>query len=394
MSDRRSSGFSLIELLIALAIGAVLVLGLVEVFAASRVAYQMAEGVGRVQENARFAMDYLQRDVRMAGHMGCVNDEARFLTNPAGFRNAIDPVAHPELDYAMAIQGYEAAGTGPGDTFALPDYDDADYTPTAWAGASTSPPLPGYIANLTPAPIAGSDIVALRYLSAEGIPVTSFAAGATTTITVDKGRWDAVIADNGYAAPSLLGIADCLNATTFQATSNPTSAGSFTVEDSGLNALSLETDNFTQGQAVLHRAESAVFYIGRNATSGQPSLYRARYTAAAGSGALTLVGGAPEELVEGVENVQLIYGVDDQTDPAQPPTGYVATQSVATSAMTWRRVGLVQVAFLARSPERAAAGTALNSPRLLGVTMTPPEDGRLRTVYESTIALRNRLYGN
>ena len=81
---------SLIELMIALAIGSLLVLGLVEVFSASRTAYQLSEGLARVQENGRFAMDYIQRDFRMAGHMGCVNDQSRFLPeNAAGTRSAL-----------------------------------------------------------------------------------------------------------------------------------------------------------------------------------------------------------------------------------------------------------------------------------------------------------------
>src|SRR5690606_40813368 len=77
--SHRSAGVTLIELLVALAIGAVLMLGLVQVFAASRSAYQMSEGMARVQENSRFAMDFIQRDLRMAGHFGCSTDQAHML---------------------------------------------------------------------------------------------------------------------------------------------------------------------------------------------------------------------------------------------------------------------------------------------------------------------------
>src|SRR5690606_21928152 len=76
---RGAAGLSLIELMIALAIGSLLILALVEVFAASRAAYMLATGLARTQENGRFAIDILQRDLRMAGHAGCVNDQARFL---------------------------------------------------------------------------------------------------------------------------------------------------------------------------------------------------------------------------------------------------------------------------------------------------------------------------
>src|SRR5690554_5075136 len=98
------SGVSLIELMVALAIGTVLVLGLVQVFAASRAAYQTSEGLARVQENARFALDFLQRDIRMAGHFGCVNDQAHWVKDEG------DPLLHddttPALNFMISIEGY------------------------------------------------------------------------------------------------------------------------------------------------------------------------------------------------------------------------------------------------------------------------------------------------
>lgn len=75
----RAAGLSLIEMMIALVIGLVLLLGVIQVFSASRTAFQLSEGASRAQENARFALDFLARDIRMAGHFGCVNDQAHFV---------------------------------------------------------------------------------------------------------------------------------------------------------------------------------------------------------------------------------------------------------------------------------------------------------------------------
>lgn len=77
--NRRATmaGLSLVELMIALVISLVLMLGVVQVFMASQAASRLSEGASRVQENARFALDFLERDIRMAGHMGCVNDQAQ-----------------------------------------------------------------------------------------------------------------------------------------------------------------------------------------------------------------------------------------------------------------------------------------------------------------------------
>lgn len=390
----RNRGLSLIELMVALAIGVLLVFGLIEVFAASRVAYQMSEGLARVQENGRFAMDYLQRDLRMAGHLGCVNDQARFLTTPPGFGTTFvtdaqratadfDPAPDP-LDFHVSIQGFEANGTDPGKSLTLPQTG-------TWSG---SPALPNYVKGLNPAPVPGSDVIVLRFLSPEGVPVTTFTAGATAQITVDKSRWDAVIA-SGVTNAGLLGISDCLNATVFNASQVVSSGANttVTVAAGGLNQSGFAIDRYLQGQAMLHRAESLVYYVGISGITQQPALYRARFTAAPGA---ATVGSQPEELVEGIENLQLIYGLDNQADMTKPPSGYISTQNVASafSADQWRRVGLVQVAFLSKSVNPAMADSALQKPQLLGVAITPPNDRSYRSVYESTIAVRNRLYGN
>ena len=102
--------------------------------------------------------------------------------------------------------------------------------------------------------------------------------------------------------------------------------------------------------------------------------------------------------MEGIENMQFRYGMD-RNAVGTLPSGYIASQGTATDVGTteaaWRRVGQVQVALLAASPDRAASAQASAvTPTLLGVTPALPADGRYRTVYQGTIALRNRLYGN
>jgi len=106
-----------------------------------------------------------------------------------------------------------------------------------------------------------------------------------------------------------------------------------------------------------------------------------------------------------VENMQLLYGQDRELDSAKPPTGYIDRQYTAAQvestapaavADAWRRVGAVQIGLVLSSPERAAAEQAGDAHKLnaLGVTFSPPSDSRFRSVYQTTIALRNRLYGN
>jgi type IV pilus assembly protein PilW len=389
----RQFGVSLIELMVALAIGSLLVLGLVEVFAASRTAYQLSEGMARVQENARFAVDYLQRDLRMAGHMGCVNDQSRFQQPTPGFRTLLGapPLGSP-LRFDMPIEAYNANGTAPGATVNL-----------AAPVAGWTPALPAHIAAL--APLRGSDIVALRYFSPDGVPVTNIAPGATATISFDAARAD-VLRRGGVANPGLFGISDCINATTFQARGGTDlNAGTIVVGLGGLNADSFLLERYLQGQAMVYRAESVVYFVANN-TALEPALHRARFTTVPGAAALTPA--VVEELVEGVDSLQLLYGQDRQTNAVLPPSGYIdrfGTAIIGAGGLTavggvdetWRRVGMVKVGLLMVSPNPAAAQPrAPGDPlRMLGVNFTVPAgDPNYRAVYWSSVAIRNRLYGN
>jgi type IV pilus assembly protein PilW len=77
------TGMTLIEIMIALLIGAFLLGGVLQIFISSKQTYRMQENLSRLQENGRFAMEFLSRDIRMAGYWDCMapstanNDSAR-----------------------------------------------------------------------------------------------------------------------------------------------------------------------------------------------------------------------------------------------------------------------------------------------------------------------------
>jgi type IV pilus assembly protein PilW len=407
----RMRGLSLIEILVALAIGSLLVLGLVEVFAASRTAYQLSTGLARVQENGRFAMDFLQRDLRMAGHLGCVNDQARFLPTNAGLRPPLastflatagdyGSVVHPALAFDVAIRGHEATGTGPGNALALATTPAPAASADAWSPAINATIFADMVgaAGSAGAPVAGSDVVELRLFLPNGAQMTAF---DPATGTLNYAAAQAPRLTDGAENPGLFGIADCMNAAVFQATTR--SATAITVQAGGLNQAALTgSEAFVAGQARIHRAESVVYYVGLN-NSGMPALYRLRYNATPAGALIPL----REELVEGIESMQFKYGQDSRTDPAETPTGNIGSSRLANEVLpaadpvsAWRRVGMVQVGLLARSTEPAAATqratdvegvTALSA---LGLRLNPPNDTYYRAVYEDTIAVRNRLFGN
>jgi len=66
----KQSGMTLVELLVALAIGSFLMIGAVQVYNQSRQAFVINESIARVQETAQFAMDTVEADLRMASNWG------------------------------------------------------------------------------------------------------------------------------------------------------------------------------------------------------------------------------------------------------------------------------------------------------------------------------------
>jgi len=66
----RQGGLTLIELMITMVIGVFLLMGTLTVFTQSRSNFRVADSVARLQENARFAMDTIEPDLRLAGYWG------------------------------------------------------------------------------------------------------------------------------------------------------------------------------------------------------------------------------------------------------------------------------------------------------------------------------------
>lgn len=68
-----AAGVTLIELMVALAIGSFLIIGSVQVATQSRHAFRVNESIARVQEAAQFALDTLESDLRMASNWGMLS---------------------------------------------------------------------------------------------------------------------------------------------------------------------------------------------------------------------------------------------------------------------------------------------------------------------------------
>ena len=80
MIKKRQNGFTLVELLIALVLGLVLISGIISVFLEGRRNFTQDERISRVQENGRYALRLLSRELMMNGFMGGVIDLSKVDT--------------------------------------------------------------------------------------------------------------------------------------------------------------------------------------------------------------------------------------------------------------------------------------------------------------------------
>ncbi len=122
MSAKPASGFSLVELLIAMALGLMLTLGVLQVFLASKDSFVLQQRSAAMQENARFLLGRLAQDIRLAGQFGCLDLQrlppAVRSTLPAALSN---PITYQQ-DVLQLITAVPVAATPPAAEVSAQDY--------------------------------------------------------------------------------------------------------------------------------------------------------------------------------------------------------------------------------------------------------------------------------
>lgn len=379
-------GYSLVELMVALTISLIILAGVASIFASSRSSYQTDEGLARLQENARFSLDYMNREIRMAGYFGCLRDTTKVYNNlnsGGGFPN----------DFSKPLQGFEYNGTGQGTTYSATAQNP---NPSGVAVTNWTPSLPlGLATGLENKVIPGTDAIVIRRATNDSVIrlVPNYNDAAQIFLE----------ANNAFAEGDVLIVTDCAKASVFQAT-NRNADGSNVAHGSGNSCTSWGNSNapgcppdpqqYRDGSE-LAKATTSVFYIGQGA-SGAPSLFM---TATTGTSLRHL------ELAEGVENMQILYGVDTDIPPApldfanQYLTAAQVNALTAANPLTgWPRVMSVRVSLLVRTGNVSGQADQITDTRTYllsgaGVTIDPVNDNRQRRVFTTTIQLRNRLPG-
>lgn len=372
---RHQRGLSLVELLVALLLSGTLMAGVVGVFMGMFQADRSQEGVALMQEAGRFALNLLSQDLRMAGYLGCSS-----TLDAANINNTLNGPA-PSFQPDRHVQGWEADDTAPGDIY--PSANAVAVESTATGDWSTSG---GNALDATNA-LPGTDIFKLwgADTSVEGI-VNSVSPGASTVVNMNL--------TSGISNGDILLLSDCEQADWVQACNtqqvgNPATLNltlSAGCTPGNIASLSLRVG---AGATVMKLAGTTYFIGKRNdVATNPPALFRRRMGTSG-------VAGAAEELVEGVENMQLLYGENTNNDARNAADRYVPADQVDD----WERVVSVRIALLMQSLEdnlvpspQPYSFNGVDYDGAVGNGALPP-DRRLRRVFTTTVNLRNITLG-
>lgn len=347
----RQSGLSLVELMIALVVGLVLIGGLLQLFVSTRTTFAVQEGMARLQENGRFALALLASDLREAGYRGC--------TSVGPMTNTLKEATTLPYNFGVGVEGFDA------------------------------PPAD------VPEAAAGSDVLVVRHMDGDPVRVVDNNSGAQLFAEVTGVQSGACPDDSdrisGFCGGDILIISDCSKSRVFQATglSLAGSAPDQTLNlqhAAGANPGNASTSWGGQGKPAseqfgddseLMKINTYILYIAPGAgPDSPPALFRK-------------TGAVAEELIDNIENMQILYGINSDSDPAQAVDDYVTASAIAADpALDWDQVVSIRLSLLVRSPEDHL--TREPQTYYFDGAQHTASDRRLRQEFATTITLRNR----
>ncbi len=319
MMRSRAGGFSLVELMLALALGLVVVTGIVQLFVGNSRTYNVLNGQARLQESGRFALEFISRAARSAGYFGCAPEPDNIVKGLVGNWDNL-----PEYDITRIIQGYE--GTGAGWSPALA---------TLPRNGSVNVDVPGN--GIDPGSIApGTDVLVFRSMQRPGQRLVEVLQPDGNPVVTAPGG------DPGFGVDDIVMVADCEQGAVFRMTGMAVAGDEATLSIDTLTSTRATSSNaflnapnvpspvgsvpFTLSflgrsygeEAVVGALESTYFFIAEGAgldNAGNPVLALWQKVGSQ----------APVELIQGVEDLQVLYGLDTTLNDAVPNANQYVT---------------------------------------------------------------------
>ncbi len=293
----RNRGMSIIELMISITLSMIIMTGVLSLFVSNKQTYEITDDLSRLQENARFAMEFIANDVRMAGYFGCADNQGKV-------DNQIN-----------------TAGTGWDELFATSNpVDGYEQGATSWSRSGNTT-----VGSIT----AGTDAISIRYIDpGTGVNVVApFMANTAAAITVNPA--------GTLGLNELVAVTDCESADIFQITATAPLAHATGAGNPGNIAV---LSKIYEGDAKVLKLMAVRYYIDDDA-NGVPALYRDSIDLNAGGNPVVV----NQQLVDGIENLQILYGEDTSGD------GTPDIYRTAAAVVNWDNVVTARIGILART---------------------------------------------
>jgi type IV pilus assembly protein PilW len=326
-SMHRQKGLSLVELLVAMTLSLLLMGGVLQIFLASKQTYSANTALSRVQESGRFAMEFLTSDIRNAGYKGeCITPLNNLLNEGGtGYRDDL-------FDLSQALSGR--------------------------ANAS-----PAWVTNRS-----AGDVIHVKYAaSLAGVTASGNTPATANTISLT--------AASGVAQGTIIIVSDPLGCDLFQNRSNANAQnltrGAVGAPGNKTPASNPFSHAYDASMEIL-RLQSATYYIGNDVNS-RPALRRISFSTGVA---------VDEVLIEGVENMQILYGIAGANRQ-------VASYVSAAAVSNWENVVAVRIHLLLVGAETNV--TPENQVIDFNGAAVTIENRRLAQVFSTTIGIRNRL---
>ena len=325
----RASGFTLVELMIAMLLGLVVIAGVTSVFLAGQQSFRTNDALANVQDSSRVAFELMARDIREAGLTGC-NSANNRVTNV--LQNSPGNSATPAwwADWSNAVHGYDASSS-PSDPAVtglnqVPGTDSIELLSAGNLSVTIANDVPGtgFTLNQATSDIGiGDVIVACSPDHAAILQITGPTASGGTTLQAN------------YNTGAKVSPGNCSNNLGFPNTACSGNSPDYTFPPNSKIAKLTGVD----------------WYIGTNPAGGT-SLYRVNLQNKAGT-----INVQTQEMVRNVTDMKIRY-----LNPAIGAIGSkFQTASVITANNGWAGVTAVNVALTIQSTFGRASVTG-NAP--------------------------------
>lgn len=358
INQAKQAGLSLVELMVAILIGLIILAGVLQVMITSKSTFLGQEEVSFIQENARYAMDVIGKDIRKAGYFGC-----------AGFNKNVAFV--PNID----ANSEESTIFGIEPVFSMvPDNFSDDIRPVVEGDNATRPfPLITRSVGEYPAALTQDQVgTVLNVASVDKIKLDELIA-----VIGEDCRAVAVLkatAINGTAIDYADGVCNTVN--TIKLAPNENLICDANCNCNGTAGAQANISRYFKQGAVVSKFETNGYYIANSTVlPDQPALRRRIYQGA-DDGVGRVV---DEEIALGVEDMQIFYGIGNGGAIEYLP----AEDMVGTD--NWNNVVAVEVNLVFRSQSEV-----LDTAQAQTILGTDFNDRYMRRLISSTFYVRNR----